>query len=56
VAKPGQQRRLDVLGDRVVAVVAGEVGVVDQAAQRVGALGRPDRVGVDLRGAVEITE
>jgi hypothetical protein len=36
-------------------LVAGEVGLVDQATQRVGDLGGPYRVGVDLRGVVKIT-
>ena len=35
---------------------AGEVGLVDQLAQRVGDLGGPHRVGVDLRGVGKIAQ
>ena len=56
VAQPAQQLFADVDGDRVVALFAGLVGVVDQLAQRVGDLDRPDGVGVDLRGVGEITQ
>jgi hypothetical protein len=37
-------------------VVAGGVGVVDQAAQRLGGLGRPGLVRVDLGGVVEVAQ
>ena len=56
VTEPGDQRVADVGGDRDVAGRAGEVGVVDQFAQRPGDLARPDRVRVDLGGAVKITQ
>jgi hypothetical protein len=56
VAQPAQRLLADVDGDRVVALVAGLVGVVDQLAQRVGDLDRPDGVGVDLRGVGEVTQ
>jgi len=56
VAEPVDQPGADVVGVRVEAGVAGEVGFVDQPAQRVGDLGRPGGVGVDLGGAVEIPQ
>ena len=40
---------------RMSAAIAGEVGLVDQLTQRVGDLGGPHRVGVDLGGVVKIT-
>jgi hypothetical protein len=40
----------------VVVGVAGEVGVVDQLAQRPGDLGGPVLVGVDLGGTLKITQ
>ena len=56
VAQPAQQPLADVGGDRDVAARAGEVGVVDQFAQRPGDLRGPDRVGIDLGGIVKITQ
>ena len=56
VTEPGDQRVADVGGDRDVAARAGEVGVVDQFAQRPGDLARPDRVRLDLGGVVKITQ
>src|SRR5664279_3040184 len=46
----------DGAGDAAGALLAGEVGLVDQGAERVGDLGRPRCVGVDLGGAVEVSE
>ena len=56
VEEPADQRVADLGGDLVVAGVAGEVGVVDQPAQRAGDLARPVLVGVDLGGVVKITQ
>jgi hypothetical protein len=56
VAEPADQGVADLGVDRVETGVAGEVGVVDQFAQRPGDLGRPERVGVDLGGVVKITQ
>ena len=53
---PGDQLVADLGGDRGQALVAGEVGVVNQPAQRVGDLDRPHRVGVDLRGVVQVSQ
>jgi hypothetical protein len=56
VAELGEWGVADVVGNRVVALFAGEVGLVDQPAQRVGDLDGPHRVGVDLRGALKISQ
>jgi len=56
VAIPGDQLVLGSCRDRLEPLVAGEVGLVDQAAQRLGDLGRPVRVGVDLGGTIKITQ
>ncbi|MCA1674832.1 MAG: hypothetical protein LC799_22445, partial [Actinobacteria bacterium] len=56
VAEPGDQLVLDRGRDRVEALLAGEVGLVDQFAQRVGDLGWPVFLGVDLGGSVKIPE
>ncbi|MGH3565350.1 MAG: hypothetical protein ACRDRH_04845 [Pseudonocardia sp.] len=50
VTELGEQLVAGVGGDRGQGLCAGEVGLVDQPAQRVGDLDGPDRVGVD-RGA-----
>jgi hypothetical protein len=42
--------------DGVAAGVASEIGLVDQAAQRVGDLVGPVRVGVELSGTGKITQ
>ena len=55
VAELLDQLVFDVLLDRVPAGLAGEVGFVDQAAQRVGDLRGPGRVGIDLGGIIKIT-
>jgi hypothetical protein len=47
-----EHRRVDL----VFAGVAGEVGLVDQFAQRPGDLARPDLVWVDLGGVVKIAQ
>jgi hypothetical protein len=43
-------------GYRLITGVAGEVGLVDQPAQRVLDLGGPVRVGVGLGGVFQITQ
>jgi hypothetical protein len=50
----GPQRVADRGVDAVAAGLAGQVGVVDQRAQRVGDLGRPHRAGIHLGRVVEI--
>ena len=56
MAEPVDQCVADLGVDRVETGRPGEVGVVDQFAQRPRDLGRPDRVGVDLGGVVKITQ
>jgi hypothetical protein len=56
VLEQSDQLVFDLLIDRVVAGVAGQVGLVDQAPERVGDLGGPGGVGVDLARAVDITK
>jgi hypothetical protein len=53
-AEPCDQLVADGTVDCVKVLVAGQVGVVDQLAQRLGDLGRPVRVGVDLGGTLKI--
>ena len=55
-SEPLGQGGFDLGVDPVAAGVAGEVGFVDQLAQRVGDLGGPVRVGVDLTRAVEVAQ
>jgi integrase len=52
----GDQRVLDIGRDRIESLVTGQVGLADQLAQRLGDLGRPARVRVDLGGTVKIPE
>ena len=56
MAEQRDQPVADVGGYRLVAGGAGEVGLVDQLAQRVLDLGRPVRVGVGLGGVFQITQ
>ncbi len=56
LTEPVDQLVLDARIDRVVTGLAGEVGLVDQATEGVRDLPGPDRVGVDLTGAVKITQ
>ena len=55
VAEPADQLVASDGVDLVPVGAAGEVGLVDQLAQRVGDLDGPDGVGVDLGGVVKIT-
>jgi hypothetical protein len=56
VPEPVGLRVPDLVGDLGGAVVAGEVGLVDQLAQGACGLGGPEVVGVDLGRIVEITK
>ena len=56
VPEPVDQRGADGVIECVATLVAGQVGLVDQLAQRLGDLGRPGCVGIDLGGTSKIPE
>jgi hypothetical protein len=56
VPEPVDQRVADGVVEWVATLVAGQVGLVDQLAQRIGELGRPGCAGVDLGGTSKIPE